>query len=389
MWRSTTAAPLALLLTGACGSPPPVSLPPADMTQALPDLSGQGDLGQVGTVPKESGSIIALIEGEGSTTAAGQYQGPSDADRASFRAALNLLLQGEGERAVPLLLPLGYDVTDFTDTTLVARAKRFYVVRERQGVRRYQGLFLLRRDLDLTQGAGRVVLEVPYGNDVNLQYLKNQAARALLHADAGGLLLNTVDRCAEAAAVGTCTLCVNASSMLGCARCAGVERTYYPATDQGRSDKGLFQVAHEVFTAGSKVAVFVGGVLTSSAFDGKTTLVSDGTRKPPAAGLAATLRGALLAAVQAQLTGQAVNLCAATDATGTPAPLDLCGETLVQGRQSNLAAGAMLCAAAPASAGSGRYLVVNQTFTVRQADGTARTDLPNMLAEALTATFAP
>lgn len=388
--RSPAQLLVAFALSAACSGPPPVTLPPADLAQPVTDLAAADDQGQTGEVPRESGSIITLIESEGATTIAAQHQGPTSAEQKAFRQALTLLLSGEGERAVPLLTPLGYGVTDFTDTTLAARAKRFYVVRERQGVRRYQGLYLLRRDIDLTQKTGRVMLEVPYGNDASVQYLKHQAARALLHADAGGLLLNTVDRCAAATTPGSCTLCVNATAQQGCVRCGGVERTYYPATDQGRSDKGLFQVAHEVLTAGDRVAIFVGGMLTTGTlFTGKVTLVSDGTRRPPAVGAAATLQKALLGAVEAELVDQSVRLCGAADATGAAAPLDLCGETLVQGRQSNLnlMMGGSLCTATPASAGSGRYLVLNQTYEVRRTDGTARTDLPNMLGQALIDTF--
>lgn len=356
---------------------------PADLA-APSDLSGSA-------VPRETGSVITLIESEVATKDKGQYQPPSDAERASFAQAMRFLLSGEGERALPLLLPLGFGLTDFTDTTLPAQPKRFYVARERTGVRRYLGLFLVRRDIDLSVGTGRIVLEVPYANDSSLDYLKQQAARVLVHSDAGALLMNTADRCAEESSVGTCTRCANPSLTTGCVRCLGVEKLYYPTTDQGRADKTLFQAAHEVLVTDPRVGVFLGGLLTvTGVFAGTTTYVSDGTRNAAAQSLAGSLRANLEQALaDAGISGQAAALCKAADASGAAAPLDLCGETLVQGRQSNLMVGANLCQATAPMTATGRYLVLNQTFTLRKNDGQARTDLPNVVGAALWTTFQP
>lgn len=362
------------LLCGLClgwaGCAPKVPMDEEDLAPALPDLSA--DLREVpdlpmGEVQRGRGSLVALIDAEPSTAAAGAYKVPTAAELQVFREAMSAVMRGEGERAVPLLRQVGYTLTDYVDDKFdPARERRYYVVRERETARRYWGLYVVRID---AAARWQVFLEAPYGVDQSISYIRQQVGRTLLAADVGGALINTVDRCAEGLAAPSCVKCSGA-----CVRCGGQDRYSFPVSDMGAAESSFFQVAHEVVSAGpQRVVISVHGHTdTLSGY-----VISDGTKeRAPAEALVRRFRASYAEATKP--LSASVRSC--NDGTSQI----LCGEALLQGRQTN---GYMPMCTGATPQGPRRFLHVQQLFDVRRADAQAALGTQTLLARAILLTW--
>jgi hypothetical protein len=326
----------------------------------------------MGDVPRERGSLLSLLDAEPYAVSSSKYKPPTPDEIAQFRQALTFALRGQGEAAQPMLLRLGYRITDFIDDKYdPARPRRFYVIQDAglvDDTRRYRGTYLLRRDADPSRG--KIYLEAPYAIEQvggTRLVMRKQALRTLLSADLGGLMLSTIDRCAETQQL-SCIKCADS-----CVNCAfDIKRSYYSSADMGAADGTFFQAAHEVLSAETNTTVLS---LSAHAETTYGYLVGDGTRETATAmSLVHRFRDHLKT-----VTGLTVKSCNNSDGV-----IRLCGGYIVQGRQLN--GYTPLCSGTMAKP-ERRFLFLNQLRDLAEYDASVPNGDKTALAEALILTF--
>lgn len=271
---------------------------------------------------------------------------PSNSDIATWREAMDALLDEQYQTAATLADPLGYDLIEFTDP---GRDKIYYLFREQDNARGL-GTYVY------NPGACRLLsLEAPHaGGDTNT---KPESIAMYLELNAVTLLIAGTHRCSNSQASpcsGTTTICNSCYGLSG--------NQPYRISDVAHYMQNFFQPAHE------EIATQVPGIVSVSVhgFGGRAggfaadVEISNGTTGDRSQSLATQL-----ANEYNQIFAQLGMSLIAGSCNAAGGPNDQCGGTNVQGRFVNGSANPCTTSVSTVS-GTERFIHVEQVMALRQ-----------------------